>query len=435
MPRVLIVGTSNSLRGAGYVKHLGDSLGAGQIRNASLGASASTHVIRSLKGIDFADFDYCVVDLSVNEDVLLRFGVMEAEVSRTVIDAIVARALSAGCLPIILVLPRLLRPDQAPIGRPLHLEHARRWGLPVLDAYLAADRLREIHGATDQEIFHSAPHVDNWVAAAIAHALADFMDERQDLRWDAAGAAPADLPLLGEEAVAAEGFVQVDRATSKFSGRFTQVSHGAVLRASAGRLRGIVGVVVNLSATHGVLRIEGETGAPVLIDLRNSYFNDPRFPVVIASLPLPRVLRPDADGRVSIAILAPDEIGAEMQLRSAEEELGASAAIGPPQLEIESLQGLLGVEAVMVRKPAPGIAVEVLAGHRMRLLDVAAAVYRDQANPEVVKANFEAKRQRKLARKAARTGAAAGDAQTLADLRAQRREAKLRARQSKPAGT
>lgn len=400
MPKALIVGTSNSVRGSGYVKHLGDQLGgAGTIRNASLGASASTHVIRSLQGIDFADYDYCVIDLSVNEDVLLRAGAMEAETSRLVVDAVVGAALAVGCLPIMLILPRRLQCDQAPEGLPLHLEHARRWSLPVFNGYGLLDHLRSRHEVTDDDLFRNSAHIDNWVAAIVGYALADYMLEGCDSRWGE-GETVRDIPVLGEAPVHGPHRPGVERSTSKFSGAFVQVRAGEVLKVQAGEVTGVLGLAVNLAETHGIVRLVGD--GEVLMDLRNRYFHNPDHPLVISSMPLSRLLKPDAEGMISISVLSAEALEAGARLNSAVEELGESEHTGPAQLEIEAIQGVTQTRSATLRTPHEELQADIFAGRRVQLADVAAAVYRNISNPDDARAKVEAKRQKKLVRKQAR---------------------------------
>jgi len=269
--RVLVVGTSNAVRKGGFADFLSRIV---DMTNASIGASTSVHSIHSTRDIDFSDYDYCILDFCANEEVRLRAGVATWDSISPIVESLICRATAAKCLPVILILPRLIH-DQ-PKTRDLYVELAERHGLPYFDGYELLAKL-EARGVIKQAMFADSAHNQDWVAAIIAEILAAGLQTLEphwrEAPWRAGRFATVALPAQGGD------FEIVQRATSRFSGEFIRLNGPQTIAIPNLSGEAIIGLRLNLAQTNCFLRIND-----AVVDLRTEFWNVPKKPVVIAAL-------------------------------------------------------------------------------------------------------------------------------------------------------
>jgi len=360
-PRVLVVGTSNGIRKGGYAEYLSDIV---DVTNVSLGASTSIHSIHSTHDVDFANYDYCVLDFCVNEEAPLRNGMMSWDDIDSILKNLICRATASRCLPVVLILPRLLQVE--PVIRDPYVRLAERHRIPYLDGYALVARLEAL-GVIKQAMFADSAHNRAWVSAMIAEILVAGMKALRPgwrkARWKAGRFTAIALPALTEDVEI------VQRATSRFSGEFIRLDGPG--KVTIRNLPGVavVGLRLNLARTNGFLRIND-----TVLDLRNEYWVQKTKPglkkksVVISVLPLPRALD-CRDGEIMLEMMAAPDSSGSFAVVDGERIVDAGAA-GEAQVEVEIAEFVvrLAEETTSAYRPdAARALVDEKAGNLIRL--------------------------------------------------------------------
>ena len=364
---LLLVGTSNCMLKKGISVGLAAHPGVRHVENRSLGASSSIHLVKSTEDIDFRRFDFCLLDFSVNEDILLRSRAAHPELIETNLRHIVARCLEAGCMPVILIFPRK-PPVEKNAGRTFYLEFARRFHLPVFDGYSLLTALKKKHRLEHEGLFENANHVVIEISELFARALAP---ELRRLSRVSSRFIPADwtwnaLAQLRIAETQTPGFEAVVRSNSRFTESFFTITPEnplSVELADSG-IREITGVAVNIGHTQGFLIIEGETQA--VLDLRNEYCGQRRHKLSISILPLPYAIKP-RQGRITLRCTL-DETETAGCIGTMSEFLGNSTQAGPARVEISRLIGVSSVTQRATRLPAPTLHADLAASPKHQSL-------------------------------------------------------------------
>jgi hypothetical protein len=192
LPRVAVVGTSNSVAAGGWarvVQGAGDRL---TVRNFSLGFCSSDLFAFRRAAMDPAEFDLCLVDFACNDGTLLASGAHDAARIEATLRHIVSETTTAGCLPVLMILPvQSFRPDGRRIA-PLYRAAAERFALPFFDGYAWLDRLEAGPGLAGLPLFKDNMHLDNPVSVQLGRQVAGLLPELAAARLGAgkAGAAP-----------------------------------------------------------------------------------------------------------------------------------------------------------------------------------------------------------------------------------------------------
>lgn len=137
--KIAIVGTSNSRVKDGWVKYYKELNPAVQIDNYSLGANNSFYVHYILEKKDIlANYDYCILDLAVNDQEYLTAGSVSEELLLASYLDLMRKLKQASCIPIILILPSIEdyyhRPLQSNIRK--HIVFlCQEFGVFYLDVY------------------------------------------------------------------------------------------------------------------------------------------------------------------------------------------------------------------------------------------------------------------------------------------------------------
>lgn len=376
---VLVVGTSNSLRKTGYADYLSRIPGIA-VTNVSLGASCCLMSIWRTREVDFSAFRYCLLDFAVNEDVMLRNGAIGEGVIRAVFASLACRAMAAGCLPVVLILPRLqARPGPA---RALYRDLAREFRLPWLDGWDFVEQAHAAAAIATPAMFVDSAHMQGWLAAAMAEVIAAGL-RRLDATPDGWEAQGWSAGALSSVAAPEAGAATVERGNSRFSGRFLRVMAPGAVTFPVPAGSEVLGWRLNLTETRCVLQPDGAEPVPV----QSGLFHSREFPLVIAALPCPRPL-PCPDGRFGLAV---EHLGAHQgQAEIAEVFLGGVGTVHSP------------------RRPREDRHQNLLAGDEGAALRTACAAYRflvtAEAEEEAVQryeALMRAKREKRKARRAA----------------------------------
>lgn len=316
--RIAVVGTSNSMMRHGYTLPLRQSPRVKAFANHSLGVSVNLLSTLTTAGCDFSGFDVCLLDFNVNEEVYLRHGI-PAETLQAALRDLVGRIWAAGCLPVLLLLPR------RSVGLARSLTHAptmalaRELNLPVYDGFTLVERLAARPGLERKALFKDDGHLAFWVAIGLGHQLLAallrlrrHLGERLAEPWQHVPHRLAPLaPVLPDRRVA--------RQNSRFQGEFTLLRQGdAPLALTVPPGSQAVGLHSNLGQCAGILRLAG-AGDSLLVDLRSDLQLTGHQPLMISVLGLQRPVAAGPEGRITLqlvpeAALTPEEKAGMMRL-------------------------------------------------------------------------------------------------------------------------
>jgi hypothetical protein len=179
--RVLLSGTSNAIIAGGLSASLAHDPRITTFRNQSYGASGSVALGDHIPRINFAKYDFCVLDYCVNEEVLIHSRVSTVDSAMNNLLAAVDVASRAGCQPLVLILPRSTVANfSRPFEEAIVAELATR-GVPVFNFYTFAEQLTAQNEMAFVDLFLDPMHIHREIGAAIGTALVDYMANRIDV--------------------------------------------------------------------------------------------------------------------------------------------------------------------------------------------------------------------------------------------------------------
>jgi hypothetical protein len=268
MNRIVVFGTSNCFPGSAFIKGLEKHA---SVSNMSIGASSSIHAALSVDSVDFADFDFCLLDFAINDDAMRRAGVTLDRLSATMVS-IAARAWAANCVPVVVVFPRSTDLTGESVLRHLQLKLAECYSLPFLDLYEVVKDVSAAVGFSYDSAFKDEPHLNWWLAGEVGAHCAAALDGLPDVGtcrvsalWSYYTFSAMALHAHSE----GSGTTVVNRQSSTRSGSFVRILPGQALRVPVGPNQVVVGYAANFKTSSGILIIEGLTIQAV--DLRTFY--------------------------------------------------------------------------------------------------------------------------------------------------------------------
>ncbi len=340
--RIAVVGTSNSLMKYGYTYAVARSPRVTSFRNMSIGKSTSLLFALTTDGVDFSEFDFCIFDFAVNEEVFVRHGVTRDEM-RSFGLSLAARAWKAGCLPVMLILPRRSVLRERSNIRDHYLSLARDLNAPFFDVIEYAETLERTRGIARGDMFQDDGHLAEWFAIAVGQQLLDGLSRLMQLR-DGAAAEPwwhfdyrpvAIAPLLpGGEAA-------VRRENSLFRLDFARLRPALALSLELPRGSRVAGLYANLATTAGFLRLSGATTE--IVDLRNAYQHQGRDKFVLSTVALQRQVA-EMGGEIQIEVVAEGDLSAEMR---------RAVLVGIPEREKPPDLGHVEIGGLIIRSAEP----------------------------------------------------------------------------------
>lgn len=178
--RVLLSGTSNAIIARGMNFPLSRDPRITRFTNQSYGASGTVALADHLRQIDFSQYDFCVLDYCVNEEVFISKKESTTENAMNNLLAAVDAASVAGCQPLIVILPTSTwgnypRPFEAGI-----MEELAARSVPVFNFYTFTKEFVAHTGLTFHDMFLDPMHIHRELGAAIGTALVDYMADRID---------------------------------------------------------------------------------------------------------------------------------------------------------------------------------------------------------------------------------------------------------------
>ncbi|MDE4193112.1 hypothetical protein [Phaeobacter gallaeciensis] len=285
--RVLLTGTSNSIIPAGIKRALEIDPRVTAFTNASYGASGSVAIGDHLRNVDFSQYEVCVIDYCVNEEVLLSSNASTLERAVSNIFALVDRASRAGCLPVLAIYPTQ---HMLYIERPFEnalVESLVTRGVPVFNIYDYVIGLNERQGFSVEELFLDPHHVLRKLSFFVGRQILDFVEaiDFGALELVETGETYHSLEFIPYADLCFDGgeMQEVVRKTTLMSRNLLNVTPGTRLTVETGKASEIAGITFNLSRSWGVLS-NAENGAHLLEIANKSQFTLDRE-LVLVSLP------------------------------------------------------------------------------------------------------------------------------------------------------
>lgn len=169
---VALFGTSNGVIRNGYAGYFANSPKVEPFTNFSLGASTSSYVFYRSGHGNLADYEFCILDLCVNDGRWLETGHVKPATWTAVLMDFCERLVAMGTLPIILILPSPDFPDCKPKIRSLARRVAKKLHLPFFDGYdLLAAAMATEHAPPMDNFFRDSVHVHEWLGQEISRLI------------------------------------------------------------------------------------------------------------------------------------------------------------------------------------------------------------------------------------------------------------------------
>lgn len=175
LPRVVVVGTSNSVAAGGWARVVQLATDRVTAANFSLGFCSSDLFAFRKAELALERQDLCLVDFACNDGTLLNGGAMRERHIEPALRDMVSETTRAGCLPVLMILPvDSFRPEGRRI-RPLYRETAERFALPFFDGYAFLDRLAADPAMAGVRLFKDNMHLDNPVSVQLGQMVLELL--------------------------------------------------------------------------------------------------------------------------------------------------------------------------------------------------------------------------------------------------------------------
>ena len=293
--RVAIVGTSNAVMRRGYAYAISTSPLVSHWKNMSVGMSGSMLYALTTCDVDFADFDVCIMDFCVNEEIFVKFGLSQDIIAEAVM-ALARRAWLAGCLPVILLLPRQSCLIAVSGVHGLYWSIAKSLNLPVFDAARAVERLVVSGRISRGALFKDDGHLHEWVALALGHSLICELYSHCAQITEASAVEPWSAHEFSILPASGQGLSSITRRNSLIEAAFAIVGQDDVLHFEVPTDDLATAVCANLAKTSGCLVVEG--AKTEYFDFRNDAFSEVDENYMLAILPLLKPVQAEHGGIV-----------------------------------------------------------------------------------------------------------------------------------------
>jgi hypothetical protein len=209
-----------------------------------------------------AGHDFVVFDLAISDQGFLWAGAIDPYQIVGWLEYGIARAHEAGCIPIVLVIPHRATISAAP-GAPvpmlqqLYRAVAQRSGALCFDLYdEIARRAARDPGSLD-EIYTDPDHLSPTFAAAVARAIANYIERVSDASIERIPSFAAlrsfDRVPLGDR----EGVKSVLLESSLLSAKFASLYPGDLLDVRIGTAERLAGALIDRVGSRGKVQVSG----------------------------------------------------------------------------------------------------------------------------------------------------------------------------------
>ena len=269
--KVGIVGTSNSIMKGGYTDGLASEQDIEVEKIVTIGESIGIIFwlqpdIEILKSCNV-----CIIDFAVNEQKFLQAGSVSPEYVEDYLRSCIAKIWSVGCLPILLILPRLsVRADQSLVVD-IYNRIATDLNVPMINIIEMIDQIQNSANIERKQLFQDDGHLHLDIAFAIGKDIGEFLNSiiqdswyESEFQWTAHSyhyksveyftTTNVIIRQLSSEVLSSEiGFFQPGSEAKIFLDPNVEA----------------IGLCTSLVDTQGLISVEGETS--IVFDLSNAY--------------------------------------------------------------------------------------------------------------------------------------------------------------------
>ncbi|WP_159999851.1 hypothetical protein [Roseomonas sp. 18066] len=302
LPRIAVVGTSNSVAAGGWARVVQQATERVAARNFSLGFCSSDLFAFRQAAMDPAEFDLCLVDFACNDGTLLASGAHDAARIEAALRHVVSTTTTAGCLPVLMILPvQSFRPEGRKIG-PLYRAAAERFALPFFDGYAWLDRLEADPAMAGVPLFKDNMHLENPVSVQLGHLVAELLPGLAAARDLAGkqGAAPGfELRYFPAGAAIRRALPRVTRGTALLQLELVEVAAetGFDFQLPAGFEA--TGIVADFGHSQALVTLSGSRSTRLHVVSKHA--TGPEAKMVMGIWPLP-VTVPELGGTLRITV-------------------------------------------------------------------------------------------------------------------------------------
>lgn len=262
--RVLVFGTSNSILKNGYVDALRAHSDVTRLDRVGLGGSPSIMLPYVSADVVFGEYDYVVLDCSVNDGAFVGWGILQPAEIRENLLWVCKAALQAGCVPIFLCMPNRSHLDDEDPAMGVYREVAAGLQLRLINGYAFVHATAVADGVAAGDLFMDDLHLRPDVAARLVpqvmtacHPRASGRVPEPGVRFRLIQTRDFDLP-------------QCKRVTSLLNADCSQLASDQKLQVRLEDGEQICGVAYNAGHTFGSLVFDG--GTKVAVNVRSHYF-------------------------------------------------------------------------------------------------------------------------------------------------------------------
>ncbi|MFD2845400.1 SGNH/GDSL hydrolase family protein [Paracoccus cavernae] len=328
--RLLVFGTSNSILKNGYVDALRNHPDVSRLER--IGPGGSTSVMLPYVGADviFSEYDYVVLDASVNDGAFLEWGLLRPDEIRENLLWVCKAALRAGCVPVFLCMPNRLHLDVGDQALGVYRAVADAVGLALVDGYAFVRATAETDGVPAADLFKDDLHLLPEVSARLAPRIIAACRPATGASAAAAALGPAvrfrliraadlDLPIS-------------KRSTSLMEVDGVKIVVGQKLALQLNEGEQLCGAAYNAGHSFGSLIVAGNT--KVAVNVRSHYFR--KHDLVATVRQVSPAVAPQ-DGVVEVFLQKAEDVTAELlgfvvRCEGGDQAKDPSAVPTPPEL-------------------------------------------------------------------------------------------------------
>ncbi|SFN16550.1 hypothetical protein SAMN05216224_102744 [Thioclava dalianensis] len=284
--RLLVFGTSNSILKGGYVdalRSLSDVFHLDRI-----GPGGSTSIILPFFGADinFSNYDFVVIDTSINDGAFVGWGILHVEEILANIRWFCALALKSGCVPVILCMPNRRFVDTIDPAISAYKQVSEEFAIPLLDGYSFVRAIAAETSSPIKELFlddlHLLPEISRQIAPRIISLCHPVFASHDD----------HSIPVFRRVLASDLSLQSRERRTSLLTALCAELSPNDCIEIALGKKEALSGIVYNAGHTFGSIICNGSN--KVAVNVKSHYFQ--KNDLVVAA----RQVSPSVSGKDGI---------------------------------------------------------------------------------------------------------------------------------------
>ncbi len=166
--KTIILGTSNSIRGAGYISTLIKN-NCDIVANVSLGSSHATMIPYQLDKLENIEANILILDISINEQRAMNLNLYNIELSVEIIKKLLNWCFNKNIIPIITIMP--VQNEFTSKIRTHYRKLAQEYSIPFFDGYSFLDIFLKEFKRDEYVSFSDARHLNNYVSQSLGYSL------------------------------------------------------------------------------------------------------------------------------------------------------------------------------------------------------------------------------------------------------------------------